>query len=317
MPTGLSTATVPAESTSALAELGRLLAAHDYHFTCITPASHSLVNARAGNELARELEGVFGWNRPFDPQLLSPEILEAALKADVLEIGSRFARSRVRFATVGEALVVHSGFPTTSRDSVFFGPDSYRFVNLVTRALRGGGSVIELGCGTGAAALSVAHRYARVVLTDINPLSVFYAHVNSRINARLVGTADLEILQGDLFADVPEAFDAIIANPPFMIDAQRRLYRDGGPRGFELALRILRESLPRLAPRGRLVIYTGIPYSSGHSPFHREMLQILGSRRFTCEELDVDVFGDELASGAYAQIDRVAIVALTVDGVDA
>ncbi len=302
------------ERDAALVELAALLEARGYRFTSISPASHTLVNARPGNELARDLEGVFGWNRPFDPEILPKQVLEVGLRAGALEITQWRARSTVRFSTLRDALVVHSAFPTSALDSVFFGPDTYRFVNLLARTLSGGGSLVELGCGTGVAALSVCDRYSHTLLTDINPLALRYAAVNARINPRLAGRARLEFLQGDLFAGAAGPFDAIVANPPFMIDVEKRLYRDGGARGFDLALRILRESLPRLSARGRLVIYTGIPFTDGRSPFHGAVAEILGSRSFVCEELEVDVFGDELAGESYGRIDRLGVVALVVDG---
>src|SRR5207248_934976 len=36
-------------------------------------------------------------------------------------------RSLVRFSSLGDMLLVHSGFPTEAPDAVFFGPDTYRF----------------------------------------------------------------------------------------------------------------------------------------------------------------------------------------------
>jgi SAM-dependent methyltransferase len=302
------------ERDSALVELAALLEARGYRFTCISPASHTLVNARAGNELARDLAGVFGWNRPFDPEVLPREVLETGLRAGALEITQWRLRSTVRFSTLRDALVVHSAFPTSALHSVFFGPDTYRFVNLLERSLAGGRSLVELGCGTGVAALSVCDRYSHTVLIDTNPLALRYAAVNARINARLVGPRRLEFLQGDLFAGAAGPFDAIVANAPFTIDAERRPYRNGGARGFDLSLRILRESLPRLSAHGRLVIYTGIPFTDGQSPFHGAVAEILGERRFVCEELEVDVLGDDLAGESHGRIDRLGVVALIVDG---
>ena len=66
--------------------------------------------------------------------------------------------------------------------------------------------------------------------------------------------------------------------------------------------------------RGRLVIYTGIPFTDGQSPFHGAVAEILGERHFVCEELEVDVLGDELAGESYGRIDRLGVVALIVDG---
>jgi methylase of polypeptide subunit release factors len=54
-------------------------------------------------------------------------------------------------------LFVHSAFPTLSPDSVFFGPDTYRFAGLIERTIAGLAtpprSILDLGCGSAPAAL--------------------------------------------------------------------------------------------------------------------------------------------------------------------
>jgi SAM-dependent methyltransferase len=297
----------------ALADLGRLLAQTGYRFTTVTPASHEVVNRRLGNEVAHDLQGVFGWNRLFHPQVLPTRILRAAAQAGVLESAGALKRSTVRFSSFGDRLFVHSAFPTNRRDSVFFGPDTYRFVNLVSRSLAGGKSLLELCCGAGAAAICHWNSYSRVVMADLNPQAVRYAGVNARINARSGGPPELEILESDLFGAIDGEFDAIIANPPYMIDGEHRLYRDGGARGIELAVRVVREGLKRLSPRGRLVLYTGVPISLGEDPFFDAVAPMLGDRAYSYDELEVDVFGGELGSRDYAEMDRIAVVALIVD----
>lgn len=301
-----------ADPDGALFELGQLLRVRGYAFTTITPDSHALVNQRPGNEVATDLAGVFGWSRPFLREAMPPEVVEAAERAGVLEADGNLLRSTVRFSTIAGLLVVHSGFPTAGRDAVFFGPDTYRFVHLLRRQIAPGGALIELGCGTGAAALCLGDGFARVVMTDVNPQAARYARINARLNP---GTGPVpEIAVGDLFAGVEGGFDAIIANPPFMIDAEHRLYRDGGANGFDLALRMLTASLPRLAPEGRLVLYTGVPVIGGIDRFREAVARAMGARPFTYEELDVDVFGQDLGDPAYALVERIALVAVTARG---
>src|SRR5688572_28511082 len=113
-----------------LARLGRLLQRGGYRFTTITPESHARVNARPGNERARSLRDVFGWSRPFDRNVLSKEMVDLLEEADAV---APDGTSRVRFSTAGGLLFVHSAFPTTAPDSVFFGPDTYRYLDLLRR----------------------------------------------------------------------------------------------------------------------------------------------------------------------------------------
>src|SRR2546428_364496 len=60
-----------------LAKLGRALRDAGYAFITPTPASHQRILARGGQ--ARTLPDVFGWSRPFPPQLL-PETQLALLE---------------------------------------------------------------------------------------------------------------------------------------------------------------------------------------------------------------------------------------------
>jgi hypothetical protein len=60
---------------SALVDLGTQLQHLGYQFVTSTPATTALVNARPGNEQAHDLQGVFGWSRPFEATLLAPAML--------------------------------------------------------------------------------------------------------------------------------------------------------------------------------------------------------------------------------------------------
>src|SRR5215207_8891358 len=117
----------------ALLDLGRELRSGGYRFTTVTPASHNRVNQRRGNEVAKSLECVFGWSRPFRAGALPKRTLSLLEEAGELESRDGFLHSKVRFSTLGPQLFVHSAFPTEQGDAVFFGPDTYRFA----RALMG------------------------------------------------------------------------------------------------------------------------------------------------------------------------------------
>lgn len=77
--------------------------------------------------------------------------------------------------------------------------------------------VVDVGTGTGAVALAIAHERpdARVLATDLSPEAVDLA----RDNARKIGLA-VEVLEGDLLAPLPEELrgliDLVVSNPPYV-----------------------------------------------------------------------------------------------------
>ena len=120
----------------------------------------------------------------------------------------------------------------------------------------------------------------------------------------------------DLFSQINDGGDFIISNPPYLVDRAARTYRHGGGAlGFDLSLRIVEEGLDRLYPGGRLLLYTGAPIIAGEDVFFETVRPRLDARccRYTYEEIDPDVFGEELQAAPYDKVDRIAAVALTVD----
>jgi methylase of polypeptide subunit release factors len=305
----------------ALLALGRELLARGYRFTTITPATHQRVNSRPGNEIGSSLEAVFGWSRPFRRSSLPAIIIDLLEKAGELETRDGLLRSKVRFSSIGGQLFVHSAFPTDQPDAVFFGPDTYRFVRALRHKLtdfRIGSRlrVIDVGCGSGAGGLLVASLLAphdpEIVLTDINARALRYAKVNAALN----GCARVTTIESDLFAQIPGTADLIISNPPYLVDPRGRLYRHGGGAlGFDLSLRIVEEGLNRLAPGGRLFLYTGTAVVDGTPKLFEALAPRLtaSGRACTVEEIDPDVFGEELEHPPYDGADRIAAVAVTVD----
>ena len=106
-----------------------------------------------------------------------------------------------------------------------------------------------------------------------------------------------------------------MSNPPYLNDALGRAYRHGGGAfGAALSLRILEAALPRLAPAGTLILYTGTAIIAGRDLFREAALPALAAGGFawTYEEVDPDVFGEELETQAYRAADRIAAVVLNV-----
>ncbi|MGV3571169.1 MAG: methyltransferase [Ramlibacter sp.] len=314
------TAEAPALPASLL-RLARWLDAQGYAFTTVTPATHARVNARPGAEVARSLRDVFGWSRPFPPDLLPPDALEWLRMADLLEEApGGLLRSAVRFSTLDGLLFAHSAYPTLAEDAVFFGPDTCRFVQLVTQEIErqplpDGGVILDICCGGGAggilAARAAAARQPRLVLGDINGRALQFAAAN----ATHAGWGEASLAHGDLYGAVGGDFHLIVSNPPYLNDSKARSYRHGGGRwGEALSARIVREGLPRLAPGGRLVLYTGVAMVDGQDPLLEGLRAYLDGHGWPWRyrELDPDVFGEELQEPAYAEAERIAAIALVV-----
>lgn len=299
------------------AALGELLAAlhkRGYAFVTPTPATHARVVARPDRARARDLTGALGWNLPFAPGDLDPVIVSALERAGALkdEAGG-LKRSAVRVSSLGGRLYLHSGYPTDAEDSVFFGPDSYRFARLIADELRGHcagvRSIVDIGTGAGVGAITAADYCpgARIVGTDINPKALQFA----RANGAHAGVA-LETALGGTLDPVDERFDVILANPPYMADDGERAYRDGGGMiGGRLSLQMAQEALPRLNPGGRLILYTGSAIVDACDELGVALSGLAQTRgcELAYRELDPDVFGEDLVKPAYRTVDRIAVVA--------
>ncbi len=290
------------------------LAELDYRFTAVTPETHALVLARTASEPARTLRDVFGWNRSFSPDIVPSgvfDLLRAAGACEQLPDGRW--RARVRVASVGHLLFVHSGFPTVEQDAIFFGPDSYRFARAVRQLSATANRAVDVGCGSGVGGIVLSHfgeLSAPVVLADINPKALELARVNAE-HAQVAA----EVIESDVLRSVDGPIDLVIANPPYLVDASARAYRHGGgAHGAALSVRIVREGLERLDRDGggTLLLYTGVAMVDGVDPFLaaiQDDLQSSGAK-YSYEELDPDVFGSELREPAYADAERIAAVLL-------
>lgn len=293
----------------------RALKQSGYRFTTVTPDTHAFVNARPENAEACSVTDVFGWNRPFRGGVLDASLLQLAETAGACErlAGTDSWQATLRVSSLGEDLFVHSAFPTTATDAVFFGPDSYRFVRAVLDVARPARRAVDIGAGTGVGGIALSRHglvSEPVVLTDVNARAL----ATARLNAELAGVAAV-VIPSDVLAGFAEDVDLVIANPPYMLDALGRRYRDGGGRyGEALSVRIVREVLDRLrrGSGGTLLVYTGAAVVRGVDTFFAAIADELGEggTRYFYDELDPDVFAGELAKPGYADVERIAAVFL-------
>jgi SAM-dependent methyltransferase len=108
-------------------------------------------------------------------------------------------------------------------------------------------ALLDLGTGSGPAAICQA-RFAREVwATDITPRSVHFAEFNRRLN----GCGNVRTLAGDLYEPVRGlTFDRIVCQPPYVAVAEDRItFRDGGQDGEQVFRRIV-EGLPEYLRAG-------------------------------------------------------------------
>lgn len=295
--TGAEVPTVSGESATEL-ELLTFLKKRGYRFVTPAPATHARVLARSAPRRARNLPEIFGWSMPFDPPLLDRELLRRPADAGLIEESSDAFRSRVRVASLDEELFLHSAYPTEGHRAVFFGPDSYRFARLITQELTRcppphGAKLADVGTGTGAGAIIAARHClaAEIVMTDINSGALRLA----RINAAAAGVPASFCLADDL-SPIAGEIDLALANRPYMIDAARRAVR-------------------RLAVGGWLILYTASSIVDGKDSLQQRLADI--ARELGCalrhEEIDPDVFGEELESEVYQDVERIAVVAAIIE----
>ena len=128
---------------------------------------------------------------------------------------------------------------------------------LTTLPLPAVGPIVEVGCGAGLQALTLAARGASVIATDTNPAAVRCL----QRNALRLGLSDrIHVVRCDLLSALAEPAGLIVCNPPYLpSEPQERedpLSRawDGGVDGGTQVRRLLAELDRGLRPQGRLVL---------------------------------------------------------------
>ncbi len=301
-------------SDGALTQLLVVLRRLEYRFVTPTPATHAIVFERRLQREARSLTDILGWSLPFRQNSIDPGIFALLVAAEAVLPGENgLWHPTIRVSSLHGNLYLHSAFPTEAYDAVFFGPDSYRFADAIDAELdrqpvATGAKIVDIGTGSGVGAIvaGAAAPGSVITMTDINPRALDFA----RINAAAAGIEACGIVAHDL-SGVTGRLDLILANPPYIADPAGRAYRDGGSEhGSGVALAMTAMALPRLAPGGRFLLYSGSAIVSGEDWLGGRLDQLAADAgcAMRYHELDPDVFGEELASPAYHDVDRIAVV---------
>jgi release factor glutamine methyltransferase len=150
-------------------------------------------------------------------------------------------------------------------------PETEIVVETVLRAARAlpSATILDLGCGSGAVALTFALELPRasVFASDVSPAAVAVTRENAR---RLGVTGRVEVRCGDLFRPYEgRRFDFVVSNPPYVSsgdlerlapevrDHEPRLALDGGRDGLDFYRRLAAEADGMLAAEGALVVEIG------------------------------------------------------------
>ena len=310
-----------ASERQALLRLGRLLAAAGYRHTAVSAASHQRVVQRAQANAANAssttvtLNDIFGLSQRFSADQVDPAIWNAMNEAGIVRRDGTGWRSKLRVASAadGSALFFHSSYPTLDDDAVFFDPDTYRFMRVLRTALTGRQQqvqrAIDIGAGAGAGAALIARQWpaAEVLAVDLNRNALKL----TAVNAALAGASGVRPVHADTFSGIEGRFDLIIAHPPYLLDpCGRPLRHGGGVHGEQRSFDIVRQALARLAPGGRLLLYTGVAMVDGRDPLLARLAPLLeqAGMAWRYEEIDPDIHGDELDEPGYESADRIAAV---------
>ncbi|PWL80234.1 MAG: peptide chain release factor N(5)-glutamine methyltransferase [Coriobacteriia bacterium] len=150
----------------------------------------------------------------------------------------------------------------TSRGVLIPRPETEVLVDVVLDGLADTDAprVLEVGCGTGCIACSLAKEAgAQVLATDISPEAVACAQAN----VEMLGFEELvEVVECDCVAEIAGSFDCLVSNPPYIPTAELaelphevagfepRLALDGGPDGLAFFDRLITEALPLVKDGG-------------------------------------------------------------------
>jgi release factor glutamine methyltransferase len=131
--------------------------------------------------------------------------------------------------------------------------------------------VLDIGTGTGAIGLSVAHEspQCEVWVCDLSPTALALTRENALRN----GLQLQAVVESDLFAAFPatQTWDLIVSNPPYIGEAEMAALepevRDHDPRnalvggleGWELPARLLEDAFSRLEVGGSLIMEIAPP----------------------------------------------------------
>lgn len=147
--------------------------------------------------------------------------------------------------------------------------DTETLVEAALKVLPSGGSLLDVGVGSGAVALAIAHERPDLSVEgiDLSPAALAIAGEN----ARQLGVAERVVLRpGDLFALGDGQYDVIVSNPPYIAvgeeptlmpevrDFEPHLALFAGADGLDCYRALIPAAMTRLKTSGFLLVEVGV-----------------------------------------------------------
>jgi hypothetical protein len=121
---------------------------------------------------------------------------------------------------------------------------------------------LDLCTGSGIHAILAARHSKEVIGVDINSRAIAF----SKFNAKLSGTSNVTFIHGDLYSQVNDQFDLILANPPYNPDIGTEAganFWSGGETGWNILSRIIQGLPSKLMDEGVCNIVSLFPNDPG------------------------------------------------------
>ena len=179
-------------------------------------------------------------------------------------------------------------------------PETEELVTRVLKHLGDGMTVVDVGTGTGAIALSLAAEFkgeATIIATDVSEEAIALAKENAA-KCGLAARVTFVVMDGLDEFDEPECVDILVSNPPYIESAvcatldprvrdfEPRLALDGGVRGLDFYDRYLADALNLLKPGGRVFFEIGEGQGAA-------VVQLMGGYGFSDIAIEKDYAGHD------------------------
>lgn len=136
-------------------------------------------------------------------------------------------------------------------------------------------SLLDIGTGSGVIAISLKKERPKwcIIASDISPQAIDLARENAAFH-----TVDIQFIQSDVFSQIPDTFDVIVSNPPYIsyrdkdevgqnvLASEPHLALFANENGFAIYRKIIEQAREHLTPKGKL--YFEIGYKQGEGLLH-------------------------------------------------
>jgi SAM-dependent methyltransferase len=182
-------------------------------------------------------------------QLIPAWVIELALQSGMLVESGAQLHPKVMLSQIQTIIVASDRFlkyEENPEDLVIWpNPSSYQLNNAMIR--KPFGSALDIGCGSGMLALTLAQHCKTVTATDVNSRAAEFTVFNAALN----GVENIGCLNGDCLKPVEgQTFDLIVANPPFFVTPGNRLLFCENPMELDLFCRRLAREAPACLNEG-------------------------------------------------------------------